>query len=140
LDAGQHREISVVGSFNNYAKKVRNRDLHIRLRTSGLYSCIQDFRCTVGNRPFTEIAAGVCAHVGVESLRPATDELLMAALSYLETVRMDVLEIIRAYDQERKHQKQRGRPVPSKAVTKALEDSIETVLLDAEMLSPQHRF
>jgi hypothetical protein len=58
-------------------------------------------------------------YVGADLFRPADQERLIAALEYMEPIRIDLVKIIRAYGHERKRQKRIGRPVPSKAEKQA---------------------
>ena len=107
------------GSFNNYARKVRNVEKPFSVRYSALASCILRLGWLTG-RTFQQVRLRYAPQF-VTGNSPGINEVqLLAALAAIERDRNIYLEALRRFERLRIRQKQRGQRHPRKADKEAL--------------------
>lgn len=122
------------GSFNNYARRVRTVDLPIAARAGALRSCIRVFCENVPQRPYISVVRQMGRLVGTDLAHSAEERHLLDALSRLERVRQQILELRRAFERRRIRQKLRGRRVPDQAEERVFQEAILRLCRAAEIL------
>ena len=105
-------------SFNNFARKVRRRDLPLSHRRSALASSILRL-CWLTGQPFGETKQrynqGFHVNLGLGPLKIPTEEALLKAIAAVEVERNQFLEQLRAFERRRIRDKMRGKRQPSKS-------------------------
>ena len=128
----------VGGSFNYYARKVRNSNLPLSVRASALNSCVREFSAILPGRPYLFTLKRLSQFAGIDQIRQTVEvEHLLSSLQRIESVRNQILELNRAFERKRIRQKCRGRRVPSKAERMVLSEAITAVRGAADMLPDQ---
>jgi hypothetical protein len=125
------------GSFNNYARKVRNVQLSMGIRSSALHSCVQQFCGSISECPYIVTLARLRQLVESDLRHSAEEAHLLAALQRIELARNQILELMRAFERKRIRQKYRGRRFPSKAEQLALSEAITAIRKASDLLPLQ---
>ena len=117
------------GSFNNYARKVRDPQQPLARRYCALISCVRLLAELTG-RKFGQTRSGYAARFGFGGLYPATQAQMLGALTAMERDRNLYLAALRAFERKRIRQKMRGQRHPRKADREILFAAV--VLLNSE--------
>lgn len=124
------------GSFNNFARKVRNVDLPLPVRASALRSCISRYNWSVCGASYSRSLKHLSELVGADLQKSAQEHHLLAVLNRLEVARNRILALKFAYERKRIRQKMRGERVPNIPEWLALQEGFGAVRRSENVAPP----
>ncbi|MBC8140024.1 MAG: hypothetical protein H7Y38_01135 [Armatimonadetes bacterium] len=124
------------GSFNNYARKVRDAQLPLSVRAGALRSSLLKYCGVAGEPSYVKLLVHLSRLIGADLQSNAQEKHLLAVLYKIEVARNHILRLQDNYARKRIRQKMRGKRSPTLADILATQEAIERVKREANLIPP----